>query len=105
MNTQNVNVKTATPKHPKRYGEGQSHYTILMAEGERGTDHADFDVCEFHSLKELQEFRKSYPEKMKNEYSYLLSSGTQPSGRHIGVVSAEHYKKFIKLVNASGITI
>jgi hypothetical protein len=107
MNTQNINVKTATPKSTERYGEGQSQYTINMAEGEKGTDYADFECYGFDSLKALQEFRKSFPEKMKNEYHYQLSTCEFSDGRYknIDIVSADHYKQFVKKVKASGVTI
>ncbi|NCG53633.1 hypothetical protein GWK46_20285 [Serratia fonticola] len=107
MNTQNVNVKTATPRHPKRYGEEPTQYSINMAEGEKGTDYADFDCYGFNSLKELQKFRKSFPEKMKNEYDYQLGKLAISNGRYrnITIVSASHYKQFIKQVKALGIEI
>ncbi|MGE4687784.1 hypothetical protein [Yersinia enterocolitica] len=107
MNTQNVNVKTATPKSTERYGEEPNLYSINMAEGEKGTDYADFECYGFDSLKALQEFRKSFPEKMKNEYVYDLSKLEVSNGRHrnITIVSASHYKQFIKQVKALGIEI
>ncbi|MBS0057642.1 hypothetical protein [Yersinia sp. Marseille-Q3913] len=78
-------------------------HTIYMAEGEKKADHANFELYGFESLKELQVFRKAYPEKMKEEYHYELSSNAQTNGKNI--VTANHYKKFIKLVKASGISI
>ncbi|MBN3262973.1 hypothetical protein [Pectobacterium brasiliense] len=105
MNTQNVNVKTATQEPSERCGQNQKDYVILMAEGVKGTPYEDFDVCEFRSLKELMGFRRQFPEEMKNEYSYMLSEGTQKNGAHISVVGAVHCKKFIKLVQETGISI
>ncbi|MFV8801883.1 hypothetical protein ACNSO8_25215 [Yersinia sp. LJYL362] len=85
----------------------EATHSILMAEGEKGTDPADFDISEFDSLKALQEFRKSYPEKMKNEYCYQLNSCVISSGRYrnIDIVCADHYKQFVKKVKASGVNI
>ncbi|WP_217694423.1 hypothetical protein, partial [Yersinia enterocolitica] len=107
MNTQNINVKTATPKSTERYGEEPNLYSISMAEGEKGTDYADFECYGFDSLKALQKFRSSFPEKMKNEYVYDLSKLGVSNGRHrnITIVSASHYKQFIKQVKALGIDI
>ncbi|HHH1604265.1 TPA: hypothetical protein ACPZST_000619 [Yersinia enterocolitica] len=107
MNTQNVNVKTATPKSSERYGEEPNLYSINMAEGEKGTDYADFECYGFDSLKALQKFRKSFPEKMKSEYAYELSKLGVSNGRHrnITIISASHYKKFVKEIKASGLNI
>ncbi|WP_167337958.1 hypothetical protein, partial [Yersinia pekkanenii] len=82
-------------------------YSINMAEGEKGTHYADFECYGFDSLKALQKFRKSFPEKMKGEYCYQLSTCAMSNGRYknIDIVSADHYKQFIKLVKASGINI
>ncbi|MFT2798507.1 hypothetical protein [Serratia sp. N21D137] len=105
MNTHNV--KTAALESSERYGEGQHPYTINMAEGEKGTDYADFECYAFGSLKELQKFRKSFPEKMRNQCYYQLSTCAISNGRYknIDIVSADHYKQFIKQVKASGVSI
>lgn len=107
MNTHNVNVKTAAIESTERYGEGQNPYSISMAEGEKGTDYDNFECYVFDSLKALQAFRKSYPEKMKHEYSYQLSRYGMSNGRYknIDIVCADHYKQFVKKVKASGINI
>ncbi|HFO2534812.1 TPA: hypothetical protein ACHJX8_004469 [Yersinia enterocolitica] len=107
MNTHKVNVKTAALESTERYGEGPNLYSINMAEGEKGTDYDDFECYGFDSLKALQAFRQSYPEKMKNEYAYELSKLGVSNGRHknITLVSASHYKQFIKQVKALGIDI
>ncbi|EYU15011.1 hypothetical protein C6H64_13225 [Photorhabdus luminescens] len=81
------------------------HYSILVAEGVKGSDCADYDVMEFLSLKDLQKYRASHSEKMKYKYSYLLSSGTRQNSHYIGIVNANHFKKFVKLVKESGINI
>ncbi|EYU16516.1 MULTISPECIES: hypothetical protein [Photorhabdus] len=81
------------------------NYSILIAEGIKSSDYADYDVMEFLSLKDLQKYRASHPEKMKYKYSYLLSSGIRQDGRHIGIVNADHFKKFVKRVKESGINI
>ncbi|AVX40630.1 TPA: hypothetical protein ACHJX8_003716 [Yersinia enterocolitica] len=103
-----MNTQTSRPPLPEsteRYGEGQNHYTLNIAEGEKGTGYADFECYGFDSLKALQGFRKSFPEKMKNEYHYQLSQCVMSKGRYrnIDIVTAKHYKKFIKLVKASGV--
>ena len=97
MNTQNVNI--AASEASKTWNE---YPKILLAEGSKAGDHADFEIYEFSSLKKLKEFRKCYPEKMNEAYSYAVSTGTQRDGRHICPVSAAHYKKFIKLAKAAG---
>ncbi|CNL73863.1 MULTISPECIES: hypothetical protein [Yersinia] len=101
------NIPNVTPKYSERYGEESNLYSINMAEGEKGTDYADFECYGFDSLKALQEFRKSFPEKMKDEYHYQLSKCAMLNGRYknIDIVTAKHVKKFIKLVKASGISI
>ncbi|HEY1844478.1 MAG TPA: hypothetical protein VGH05_06410, partial [Buttiauxella sp.] len=75
MNTQNV--KTAAPESTERWGK---KYQILLAEGVRGDEPEDYEVYGFETLKELQAFRKRYPEQMKMAYSYTLSSGTTKAG-------------------------
>lgn len=105
MNTQNV--KTAAHESSERYGEEPNQYSINMAEGGKGTDYADFECYGFNSLKELQEFRKSFPEKMKNEYGYELSKLAISNGRYkkITIVSASHYKQFVKKVKTLEVVI
>ncbi|HEY1844010.1 MAG TPA: hypothetical protein VGH05_04035, partial [Buttiauxella sp.] len=71
----------------------------------RGDEPEDYEVYGFETLKELQAFRKRYPEQMKMAYSYTLSSGTTKAGSHISVCDADHFKAFNKLVKASGIEI
>lgn len=75
---------------------------VLVYEGIKGADDAEGEVYEFNSLSELKKFRKKFPEKMKYEYSYSLSTGTTRAGNHVCPVTAEHYKKFIKLAQRSG---
>ncbi|AUQ43882.1 hypothetical protein ACW6B4_003198 [Yersinia ruckeri] len=101
------NIPNATPKSSDIYGEEPNPYSIDMAEGKKGAAPADFECYGFDSLKALQEFRKSFPEKMKNEYCYQLSTYAMSNGRYqiIGIVSADHYKQFVKKVKASGINI
>ncbi|WP_447889578.1 hypothetical protein [Serratia fonticola] len=108
MNTHNV--KTAALESSERWGEEQNPFVINLAEGVRGADYADYDVYEFKSLKELQKFRKAYPEKMKHEYNYALTKTVNPVGdsfigKSIVIVSEAHFKKFIKQVKASGVSI
>ncbi|WP_447874212.1 hypothetical protein [Serratia fonticola] len=105
MSTQNVN--TAAHESSERYEEEQNRYTINMAEGEKGTDYEDFDTYRFSSLNELQKLRKSFPEKMMNEYGYELSKLAISNGRYknITIVSASHYKQFVKKVKAAGVVI
>lgn len=101
------NIPNVTPKSSQKYGEETNLYSITMAEGEKGTDPDDFECYGFDSLKALQKFRSSFPEKMKNEYVYDLSKLGVSNGRHrnITIVSANHYKQFIKQVKALGIDI
>jgi hypothetical protein len=68
---------------------------ISMAEWVKGSDPRDAEVYEFASIEELIEFRKSYPEVMKNEYSYALY---ERYGKQL--VTAEHFKQFRKAVTA-----
>lgn len=105
MNTHNV--KTAALESSERWGEEQNPFVINLAEGVRGADYADYDVYEFKSLKELQKFRKLFPEKMRNQYYYQLSTCAISNGRYknIDIVSADHYKQFIKQVKVSGVSI
>lgn len=99
MNTQNVNVKTATKESSERWVKD---LTVLLAEGEKGADCATYEVYVFHSLKELKAFRRAYPEEMKSAYSYIISAGTKPCGEHISLLWATHFKQFIKQARAAG---
>ncbi|MGE4995758.1 hypothetical protein AB8896_21090 [Yersinia enterocolitica] len=101
------NIPNVTPKSSQKYGEETNLYSITMAEGEKGTDPDDFECYGFDSLNALQEFRKSFPEIMKNEYHYQLSKCAMSNGRYknIDIVTAKHVKKFIKQVKALEISI
>ncbi len=96
MHTQNI--KTAASESSKRWGEDME---ILMAEGKKGIAPEDYEVYGFSSMTELKEFRRRYPEEMKYSYSYFLSGGKK-RGELICLLSADHYKKFIKLAKAAG---
>jgi len=49
-------------------------FEILVAEGVKGTEASEYEVYVFHTLTALQKFRKSFPEEMKMDYSYMLSA-------------------------------
>ena len=108
MNTHNVNTAAQEPSErwgtkPYRPAETETGYLILMAEGEKGTPDGDMDVYEFSSVAELKAFRKRWPEKMRNQYAYLLSSGTDRHGHHVAVAVGEHFRQFMREVKRAGV--
>ncbi|WP_368758747.1 hypothetical protein [Klebsiella oxytoca] len=80
----------------------QANRLVLVYEGVKGADYADGEVYEFNSLSELKKFRTKFPEKMKFEYTYSISTGTTRAGTHVCPVTSDHYKKFSKLAKSSG---
>lgn len=60
----------------------------------------DSDVYIFDSLKDFISYRKKYHEKMSLKYNYSLLT----EDRKI-IVSASHYKKFIKLLKNLDLSI
>lgn len=71
--------------------------------GEKGTPNEDMDVYEFQSVAELKAFRKRWPEKMREQYAYLLSSGTDRHGHQVAVAVGEHFRQFMREVKRAGV--
>ncbi|QEM94290.1 hypothetical protein FEI17_27025 (plasmid) [Kosakonia radicincitans] len=105
MHTHNVNVKTATEESSRKMGvKNPSPLLILLAEGEKNSQ-AEWDVMEFGSLAALKDYRRSFPEKMKGLYHYIVSAGVDKDFHHVEVVAADHFKQFVRQIARMGITI
>ncbi|CDG98603.1 hypothetical protein XBP1_390021 [Xenorhabdus bovienii str. puntauvense] len=57
---------------------------------------SEADVCQFDTLDEFLRFRKAFPEKMKNNYNYVLSDGIQENGFYKVIESGSYFKSFKK---------
>ncbi|WP_313108000.1 hypothetical protein [Pseudescherichia vulneris] len=104
MHTQNVNVKTAAQESSRKMGEKTSSYIILVSEKERDSEE-EWDVMDFEALADLKEFRRRYPEKMKCQYRYGLSSGVDEQFRYVLVTKADHFKQFVRQLERLGIAL
>jgi len=75
----------------------QFPYKILVSEWEKNVPVEEYDVMEFHSLKALQEYRKRNPEKMSEQYSYVLTN-TTVNFQYQSAVEGQHFKQFVKAI-------
>ncbi|CDH00535.1 hypothetical protein [Xenorhabdus bovienii] len=71
-------------------------YIVLLAEWEKKANESEADACQFDTTDEFLKFRKAVPEKMKNNYCYVLSDGTQENGFDKVIESGSHIKPFKK---------
>ncbi|MEY8712219.1 hypothetical protein [Mangrovibacter phragmitis] len=110
MNTHNVNTAAQEPSErwgvkPYRPAGTETGYLILMAAGKKGTADEDMDVYEFRSVAQLKAFRKRWPEKMCEQYAYLLSAGTDRHGHHVAVATGKHFRPFLREIKRAGVDI
>ncbi|MDE9488018.1 hypothetical protein [Xenorhabdus bovienii] len=71
-------------------------YIVLLAEWEKKANEPEADAYQFDTLNEFLKFRKEVPEKMRNNYNYVLSDGTQENGCYKVLESGSHIKQFKK---------
>ena len=106
MNTQNV--KTAAQETAGRCGKDQWNYTIqgphkiLLTESSKKEVVEEYDVMEFGSLQDLQDYRRRCPEVMSENYMYALVN-TEVNGRYINIVEGSHFKQFVKAIKIAGL--
>ena len=80
----------------------QFPYKILVSEWEKNVPVEEYDVMEFHSLNALQEYRKRNPEKMSEQYSYVLTN-TTINFEYQSAVEGQHFKQFVKAIKKAGL--
>ena len=80
----------------------QFPYKIMLSEFKKNEPAEEGDFLEFHSLKELQSYRKRNPEKMSEEYFYALTN-TSINFSYVHAIEGKHFKQFVKGIKKAGL--
>ncbi|WP_303745523.1 hypothetical protein [Enterobacter hormaechei] len=80
----------------------QFPYKIMLSEYKKNAPGEEGDFLEFHTLKELQNYRKRNPEKMSEQYFYALTN-TSINFTYVHAAEGKHYKQFVKGIKKAGL--